>query len=128
MRGDDLSERLLDFGVRVIRLMQALPKNIAGKHVAGQLLRSGTSSGANYEEARGAESKQDFIHKLAIAWKETRESWYWLRLIGKSEMVQPTLVAKLQLEADERRESCPRASKPHAAAKTYEGGVSILHS
>ena len=101
MRGDDLSQRLLDFGVRVIRLVQALPKNIAGKHVAGQLLRSGTSSGANYEEARGAESKQDFIHKFAFAWKEARESWYWLRLVAKSEMVKPPLVAKLHLEADE---------------------------
>lgn len=101
MKGDDISERLLDFGVRVLRLVEVLPKTMAGKHVAGQLLRSGTSAGANYEEARGGESKQDFIHKLAVAWKEIRESWYWLRLIAKSGMVKPPLVANLQIEADE---------------------------
>lgn len=80
MKGDDLAERMLDYAVRVMRLIEALPRSHTGKHVASQLLRAATSAGANYEEARGAESKADFIHKTAISWKEVRESHYWLRL------------------------------------------------
>ena len=89
MKGDDIADRLLDLGVRVMRLVEALPRTMAGKHLAGQLLRSGTSAGANYEEARGAESRADFIHKLGIAWKETRESLYWLKLIHRSALIKP---------------------------------------
>jgi four helix bundle protein len=103
MKGDDLSERLLNFGVRIIRLTQALPKTATGRHIAGQLLRSGTSAGANYEEARGAESRADFIHKLGMAWKETREAAYWLQLIHRAELVKPSLLVELLQEADELR-------------------------
>src|SRR5689334_8327438 len=92
MKGDDISERLLDFAVRVLRLVQALPKNTAGRHVGGQLIRCGTSAGSNYEEARGAESRADFVHKLAICWKETRESWFWLRLVHRAALVKPDLI------------------------------------
>jgi four helix bundle protein len=99
MKGDDLSERLLNFAVRVIRLVAALPKNQAGKHVGGQLLRCGTSAGANYEEARGAESRPDFIHKLSISWKETRETWYWLKVIHRAELVKPGSIESLLGEA-----------------------------
>lgn len=69
VKGDDISMRLLDFAVRIIRLVAELPKNVVGKHVAGQLIRSGTSAGANYEEARGGQSRADFIHKLALSWR-----------------------------------------------------------
>lgn len=100
MKGDDISDRLLDLAVRVMRLVEALPKSLAGKHVAGQLLRSGTSAGANYEEARGAESRADFIHKLGVAWKETRESFYWLKLIHRSEIIKPKLVERLLQDAE----------------------------
>ena len=87
MKGDDISDRLVDFSVRIIRLVNSLPKDFVGKHVANQLLRSGTSSGANYEEARGAESSADFIHKLGIVLKELRESLYWLKVIKKGELL-----------------------------------------
>ena len=76
MRGDDIANRLLEFAVRVLRLASALPKTLVGKHVGGQLIRCGTSAGANYEEARGAESLSDFVHKLGMSWKETRESCF----------------------------------------------------
>jgi four helix bundle protein len=62
--GDDISERLLDFAVRVIKLVNVLPKTVVGRHIAGQLVRSGTSCGSNYEEARGAESRADFVHRF----------------------------------------------------------------
>jgi four helix bundle protein len=101
LKGDDISDRLLEFGVRVIRLVGALPKSMASRHIAGQLLRCGTSCGANYEEARGGESRADFIHKLAISWKETRESLHWLRLIHRAQMVKPGRIDGLIVEAKE---------------------------
>jgi four helix bundle protein len=100
MKGDDISNRLLDLAARIMRLVQALPKSIGGRHVAAQILRSGTSAGANYEEARGAESRADFIHKLGVTWKETRETYYWLKLIHRSQMLKPRLVEDLLLEAE----------------------------
>jgi len=69
-RADELEERLIDFAVRVVRLSASLPPNAAGKHIAGQVLRCGTSPAPNYGEARGAESEADFIHKLRIVLKE----------------------------------------------------------
>ena len=101
MKGDDIAERLLEFGARVIRLADALPKRIAGKHVGSQLLRCGTSAGANYEEGRGAESRADFVHKLGVARKEAREALYWLRLIQRANLVKPDLVSQLVQEANE---------------------------
>lgn len=74
----DLSERLVLFAARVIRFVEALPEKATAKKVSDQLLRSAMSVGANYEEARGAESRADFIHKLHIALKEMRETRYWL--------------------------------------------------
>ncbi len=76
-----LEQRLIDFAVRIVKLADALPPTLAGKHIARQLLRSGTSPASNYAEARGAESNADFIHKLKIALKELNESSVWLRLV-----------------------------------------------
>jgi len=89
----DLDERLLVYGATIIKLVESLPSTIAGRRIGDQLLRSGTSVGANFEEAQGAESKNDFAHKLQIALKELRESNYWLRLLAKTGMLpQETLV------------------------------------
>ena len=86
-RGEDLEDRSLDFAARVGKLVEALPDTRLGRHVAGQLVRSGTSPAPNYAEARAAESKKDFIHKLGIALKELRESRVWIKLILKSDML-----------------------------------------
>lgn len=83
-KGRDLEERLLDYGARIIKLVESLPNTLVGRRIADQLLRSATSAGANYEEARGAESREDFVHKMQIALKELRESHYWLLLLVKS--------------------------------------------
>jgi four helix bundle protein len=88
-KGDQLSERLTDFIVKVIKIVNALPKTIAGRHIGGQLISSATSSGANYEEGCGAESRSDFIHKMSVALKELKESRFWLRLIGQTRMLSP---------------------------------------
>lgn len=85
-KGDDIEERLINLAVSVVKLCDKLPRTAAGSHIAGQLLRSGTSPAANYGEARGAESTKDFIHKLKLCLKELNESKIWLRIIAKSEL------------------------------------------
>ena len=85
----DLEERLLEFAARVIKLTDCLPGTRAGNHVAGQLLRSGTSPLPNHGEAEAAESRNDFIHKMLICLKELRESRRWLRLVIIVPMVEP---------------------------------------
>jgi four helix bundle protein len=88
-RGFDLEERLLDFSAAVIRLVDRLPNTRPGNHVAGQLLRCGTSPLANHGEAEGAESRDDFLHKMRVSYKELRETRRWLRLIKKVPLIQP---------------------------------------
>ena len=82
-------------------LVQAFPRTATGKHVHNQLLRSGTAPGANYEEARGAESKADFVHKLSIVLKELKESRYWLKVAYRVPLVKPD---RLKLLLDESEE------------------------
>jgi four helix bundle protein len=86
-RGDELEDRLLDFAARVGKVVDALPDTRLGRHIAGQLVRSGTSPAANYAEACAAESKRDFIHKLGITLKELRESRVWVKLILKADLL-----------------------------------------
>lgn len=100
MKGDDIAQRLLDFAKRALRLCRNFPDDYAGKHIARQLIRCSTGSGANYEEARGGESRADFIHKLGVARKEIREALYWLRL-ADPDLVQGNEVTALIREADE---------------------------
>jgi four helix bundle protein len=100
-KGDDIRERLIDFAVNIIQLTTKLPKSPDGKHVAGQLLRSGTSPAPNYAEARSAESSNDFIHKLKIALKELNETAVWLEIIIRSKMVTLEKCVELQKECDE---------------------------
>lgn len=94
-RGEDIADRLLEFAARVGKVVDALPDNRIGRHIAGQLVRSGTSPAPNYEEARGAESKKDFVHKLGICLKELRESCCWLRLIVKADLLPDARISTL---------------------------------
>ena len=84
MKGDNIADRLLDFAAQVLGIICGLPKTPQGRHVAKQLTRCATAPGAHYDEARGAESRADFVHKVKIACKEMRESHYWLRLIQRA--------------------------------------------
>ena len=77
----ELEKRTKEFSLQLIRFLESLPKNYLGEALGRQLLKSGTSIGANYREANRAESKADFIHKLAIAEKEASETVYWLELM-----------------------------------------------
>ncbi len=100
-KGDDIESRLIDFAVRIINLCDNLPNKRSANHIAGQLLRSGTSPAAHYAEARGAESTKDFQHKLKICSKELNESRVWLQLIIKSNLVKPDKMSDLYQECDE---------------------------
>jgi len=84
VKGDDIANRLLDLAVACLRLAAELEANTVGKHIARQLIRCSTSGGANYEEARSAESSADFVHKVAIAGKEVGETTYWLMLTRRA--------------------------------------------
>ena len=98
---DELEERLIDFAVRVVKLTTRLPRTAAGKHIAAQILRSGTSPAANYGEARGAESHADFVHKVRIVLKELNETSIWLRILKRSEIVNPKLLTGIVQETKE---------------------------
>jgi four helix bundle protein len=101
MKGDNIAARLRRFGADVVRLCRSLPDDASAKHIARQLVRAATGGGANYEEARGAESRADFIHKLGIANKEVRESLYWLQLTQEAGLVVQGDLDALVREADE---------------------------
>jgi four helix bundle protein len=101
-RAFDLEDRLLDFAARIIRVSESMKQTPAGRHVGDQLLRSGTSPFANHGEAEGAESLNDFIHKLRICYKELRESRRWMRLAHRADLLeQPERLTPLLDEADE---------------------------
>jgi four helix bundle protein len=98
---DELKKRTKRFGLRVLRLVAALPNTIAGRAIGGQLVRSGTSVGANYRAACRGRSKPEFVAKLGIAEEEADESGYWMDAIIESELLKPKLVQPLLNEANE---------------------------
>lgn len=100
-RANDLEERLINFTVRIINLSIKLPNTSAGKHIALQIMRSGTSPAPNYGEARGAESRADFVHKMRIVVKELNETFIWLRVIGRSGMLREELIKDISHENNE---------------------------
>jgi len=98
----DLESRLLKFAANIILLSEQLPKTRAGNHIAGQLLRSGTSPYPNHGEAQAAESRKDFVHKMRICLKELRETLRWINLVRQTDMLKDTLLLDhLSKENDE---------------------------
>ena len=95
----DLEERLIAFAVRVIAVCDALPKTRVGTHLAGQLVRCGTSPAHNYGEAQSAESREDFVHKSKICLKELRETRICLLIILNACLISPR--SKLEPLLDE---------------------------
>lgn len=114
MTSDELAERLITFAARVGKVVDALPDTRMGRHVGGQLIRSGTSPAPNYEEACAAESRADFAHKLSICLKELRESRCWIRLIIKTEMLTEHRMGEL---LDECNQLCNIIAKSIVTAK-----------
>jgi four helix bundle protein len=115
MNSDELSERLLEFSARIGKVVDALPDTRLGRHIAGQLVRCGTSPAPNYEEGCAAESRADFVHKLGICLKELRESRSWLKLIVKAELLPEMKMAPL---LDECNQLCNILGQSVLTAKT----------
>ena len=86
MKRFDLEDRLVNFSVLVISIVNTMPNTKAGNHLAGQLVRSGTSVALNYGEAQSGESRKDFIHKMKIVLKELRETFVCLKIIEKAKL------------------------------------------
>ena len=98
----NLEKRLIDFAVRIINVVEVLPNTRAGNHIAGQLVRCGTSPAPNYGEAQSAESRNDFIHKIKIVLKELRETKVWLKIIQLKSLLKSTREIELLIaECDE---------------------------
>lgn len=89
------------FAIRIVKLHRYLNKKKVEKELLAQLLRSGTSIGANIEEAIGGQSKSDFIHKLSIAYKESRETSYWIRLLKDTDVLDAKLAYSFLEEIEE---------------------------
>ena len=100
---DNLENRLISFAVSIVVLSSQLPKTLQGRHVCGQILRSGTAAAANYGEARGAESRADFIHELKVVYKELNETTVWLEVIARSSLISSESIVALVAE---NRELC----------------------
>ncbi|MGA2331768.1 MAG: four helix bundle protein [Syntrophales bacterium] len=100
-RQRNLSQRFLQFAVDGIKLFGQMNKSYAEIHIAKQLTRSVTSCGADYEEASGAESKADFIHKLQIVLKELKGTQYWLKLLCKADLGEKTKIESFSCECNE---------------------------
>lgn len=108
-KADELEDRLIDFGVRILAISDALPKTRAGRHVSEQILRCGTSPAPNYSEARAAESRADFIHKVKIVAKELNESTTWIKMISRRQMIKPTRLGNI---LDENQQLCGSSRRP----------------
>ncbi len=98
----EIQERTFEFAIRIVKLCQHLDEKPGVKRIlSNQLLRSGTSVGANIEEAQAGQSRADFLSKMSIASKEARETLYWLKLLEKTELVSGDRLQELKQEADE---------------------------
>lgn len=121
MNQADLSTRLWDFAARVGKAVDALPDSRLGRHVAGQMVRSGTSAPPNYDESGAAESRADFVHKVSVALKELRETRGWLRFAVKAELLSEKQMVGL---LDEAEQLCRILGKSVLTAKRRSGSSS----
>ena len=101
VKSNPVLDKSYTFALRIVKLHLHLSKELKQFELSSQILRSGTSIGANVEEAIGGVSKKDFIHKLSIAYKEARETKYWLRLLRDSEIIKISLVDSLISDCEE---------------------------
>ena len=121
MNKEDLEKRTLAFALRIIRFVASFPHNMVADVLGRQLLKAGTSIGANYREANSAESRSDFIHKIAISAKEAAETVYWLELCRLAPVGDPTECAWLKAEPREMLAIFTRSGKTAKAnAKNCE--------
>ena len=101
MNPEELKKRTKEFAIRIIKLVNLLPKNSIGHTIGNQLLRAGTSVGANYRAACRAKSNRDFIYKINIVEEEADETMFWLELIIETELLPKSRINSLLNEANE---------------------------
>lgn len=101
MKPEELKLRFRKFSLSIIKLVDKLPNTISGRAIGNQIIRSGTSPGANYTSVCKAKSDRDFINKLKIVEEEIEETEYWLNVISDAELVKPELLKDLQKETKE---------------------------
>jgi len=101
MNADELKKRTKQFALRILKLVAALPNTVAGRAIGGQLVRAGTSVGANYRAACRGRSKAEFVAKMGIAEEEGDESAYWMEVIIEGELLKRKQVEPLLTEAEE---------------------------
>ena len=127
----DIHDRTFALAVRVLRLVRALPNDMAGRTVARQLSRSGTSVGANVEEAQGGYSRAEFARRMGIARSEARETLYWLRLIRATELMEASRLGDITREAEEvariLTSIVKAARRPKAASESEHQQLAIRH-
>ena len=97
----DIRKRSFKFGVEIVKFVKSFPRDTMGFAIGGQVIRSGTSIGANIEEAQNCGSRKEFIHTLTISLKEARETEYWLKIINEVKLADQNLVKGLLLEINE---------------------------
>ena len=114
MTPQKLSDRLWQFAARIAKVVDALPDTRVGRHVAGQIVRSGTAAAPNYDEARSGESRADFVHRVNIALKELVETRGWLKFIMLAGLLPARRIAVLM---DECGQLCRILGKSIATAK-----------
>ena len=98
---EDIKDRTFEFALAIVSLVESLPNTISAKTIGKQLIRSGTSIGANVEEATAAHSKDDFVYRMNVALREARETLYWLRLLDASRILEKRPLTDVLQEADE---------------------------
>ena len=118
MTSTDISDRLLSLAVRIGKCVDGLPDTRLGRHIAGQLVRSGTAPLPNYEEGCAAESRDDLVHKLSISLKELRESRSWIKLIAGADLLPQRKLGNLLDECDQM---CAVLGKSVVTAKRNGG-------
>ena len=101
LKPGSLGERLLVLATGCIKLTDRMARTQSARHVGGQVMRSATSAGANYQEARGAESRADFVHKLQVVLKELGETQYWLMLAERASLAPASAFEPLLSEVEE---------------------------
>ena len=100
-KANQLERQLISFGAAILALSGKLPTTPQGRHICGQILRSATAAAANYGEARGAESRADFIHQLKVVFKELNETTIWLEMIGESRLLPTETIVAIVAETRE---------------------------
>ena len=122
MTNHELKERTMDFAVRVLKMVDALPKTTAGKTVGNQIARSGTSVAANYRAALRAKSDADFINKITIVLEEADESGFWIELAEKAKLLPSKRLKALLQEAEELTKifNATRATTKRRTARNHK--------